>query len=102
MRNEHVIELDDMGFNIFLEHAIEVLEIYEKQPRAEFERYFSNAKIHKKDIRIHLELMRRMKHCIKAQMDDLDEDDYILVNKESLKQALNGKIPKWLAHLGLK
>lgn len=90
MRNEQFIDLNEIGFNIYLEHAIEVLETYEKQPKADFEKYFLKASISKRHIRIHLELMRRMKQAIKDQTDDLDDEDYILVHKDELKR-LQGK-----------
>lgn len=89
MRNEQYIDLDEMGFNTYLEHAVEVLETYERFSKADFERYFAKASISKRHIRTHLELMRRMKHCIKAQMDDLDEDEYILVHKDELERLKN-------------
>lgn len=84
MRNEQYIDLNEMGFNTYLEHAVEVLETYEKFSKADFEKYFLKASISKRHIRTHLELMRRMRQCIKNQMDDLDEDEYILISKEEL------------------
>lgn len=84
MRTEQYIDLDEMGFNIYLEHAIEVLETYEKYPKADFEKFFVKAAISKRHIRTHLELMRRMRQAIKDQTDDLDEDEYILISQDEL------------------
>ena len=94
-------QLDDFPERPDLEDAVDVLNRFLDWPQDDFQEIFSKAGISKRLISRHMELMKVIRDSIKEEIPEENMDDYILVDKESLRQLLDGKIPKWLRSLGL-
>ena len=93
--------LDDFPQRPDLEDAIDVLNRFLEWPPDDFADLFSKAGISRGLISKHMELMKVVRDSIKEEIPPENMDDYILVDKESLRVLLNGKIPKWLKSIGL-
>lgn len=90
MANDPYVDMDDMLFNNFLQSTIEIVGCYLKWSKADFDRFFSIAGISRRQVRTHVELMKRVSEAIKNQVHDMDEEDYVLISIEELAR-LKGK-----------
>lgn len=90
MANAPIVEIDDMDFNNFLTSTVDILEVYLKSANPRFGRFFTKANVSQRQLRTHIEFMKRVNQAIKDQVVDLDEHEYVLISLEELAR-LKGK-----------